>query len=266
MQHEDGHSPLIASTNPAAIVYDPSWAFEVAHIVKDGLRRMYGDKPEDVFYYLTVYNEPYLQPTQPDGVDVDGLLKGLYKYADGPETQGPKANILSSGVAGPWAMEAQRMLADDWGVSASVWSATSWTELRREALTCDEHNLLNPDAEQRVPYVTRALSQAEGPFVGVSDYMKAVQDQIAQWVPGDWSSLGTDGFGLSDTRSALRRHFHVDAASITLAVLTSLVRRGELDGEVLREAIARYHLKNGVTEAERPGDQRHPVDGRLTHP
>ncbi|MEO3794230.1 pyruvate dehydrogenase (acetyl-transferring), homodimeric type [Nonomuraea sp. B10E15] len=249
LQHEDGHTPLIGSTNPAAVIYDPSWAFEVAHIVKDGLRRMYGDQPEDIFYYLTVYNEPYLQPAQPPHIDVQGLLKGLYKFAEGPQTQGPKANILSSGVAGPWAMEAQRLLAEDWGVSADVWSATSWTELRREALACEEHNLLNPDAERRVPYVTQVLSQARGPFVGVSDYMKAVQDQIAQWVPGDWSSLGTDGFGLSDTRSALRRHFHVDAASITLAVLSSLVKQGELGGEVLREAIARYHLKNGVTEA-----------------
>ncbi|MEU7892232.1 pyruvate dehydrogenase (acetyl-transferring), homodimeric type [Nonomuraea sp. NPDC049152] len=249
LQHEDGHTPLIASTNPAAVSYDPSWAFETAYIVKDGLRRMYGEQPENVFYYLTVYNEPYVQPAEPADLDVDGLLKGLYKFADAPQTQGPKANILSSGVAGPWAMEAQRMLAEDWGVSADVWSATSWAELRREALACDEHNLLNPDSEQRVPYVTRALQGAQGPFVGVSDYMKAVQDQISQWVPGDWSSLGTDGFGLSDTRSALRRHFHVDAASITLAVLTQLVYRGELDGEVLREAIARYHLKNGVTEA-----------------
>lgn len=178
-----------------------------------------------------------------------GLLKGLYRFAPAPAVPGPKANILASGVAGPWAVEAQRMLAEEWGVAAEVWSATSWTELRREALAAEEHNLLNPDSEQRVPYVTQALSAVEGPFVGVSDYMRAVQDQIAQWVPGDWTSLGTDGFGLSDTRSALRRHFHVDAASITLAVLTQLVKRDELDAKVLHEAIARYHLKNGVTEA-----------------
>ncbi|MEU7693336.1 pyruvate dehydrogenase (acetyl-transferring), homodimeric type [Microbispora sp. SCL1-1] len=247
LQHEDGHTPLIASTNPAAVAYDPAWAFEIAHIVKDGLRRMYGEHPEDVFYYLTVYNEPYPQPAEPENVDVEGILKGLYLYA--PATgEGPKANILVSGVAGPWALEAQRMLAEDWGVAASVWSATSWSELRRDALAVEEHNLLNPDAEQRVPYVTTKLSGVPGPFVGVSDYMRAVPDQIAQWVPGDWTSLGTDGFGLSDTRSALRRHFHVDAASITLAVLTQLVRRGEVKAETLQEAVARYHLKNGVTE------------------
>jgi pyruvate dehydrogenase E1 component len=249
LQHEDGHTPLIASTNPAAVSYDPSWGYELAHIVQDGLRRMYGDKPENIFYYLTIYNEPYPQPAEPEGLDVQGLLRGLYRFAPAPAVSGPKANILVSGVAGPWAMEAQRMLAEEWGVAAEVWSATSWSELRREALAVEEYNLLNPDAEQRVPYVTQALSAAQGPFMGVSDYMRAVQDQISQWIPGDWTSLGTDGFGLSDTRSALRRHFHVDAASITLSVLTQLVRRGELNAGVLSDAIAKYHLKNGVTEA-----------------
>jgi pyruvate dehydrogenase E1 component len=212
---------------------------------------MYGEQPENIFYYLTVYNEPYPQPAEPEGLDVEGLLRGLYKLSEAPEgpAERPKANILVSGVAGPWALEAQRMLAEDWGVAAGVWSATSWTELRRDALACEEHNLLNPDAERRVPHLTRILSGVEGTFVGVSDYMRAVPDQISRWVPGDWASLGTDGFGLSDTRSALRRHFHVDAASITLAVLTQLAQRGEIKVEQLREAISRYHLKNGVTEA-----------------
>ncbi|MEO3811848.1 pyruvate dehydrogenase (acetyl-transferring), homodimeric type [Sphaerisporangium sp. B11E5] len=248
LQHEDGHSLLIASTNPAAVSYDPAWAFEIAHIVRDGLRRMYGEKPEEIFYYLTVYNEPYPQPAEPENLDVEGVLKGLYRFAAAPRVEGPRANILASGVAGRWALEAQRLLAEEWGVAAEVWSAPSWSELRRDALDAEEHNLLNPEAEQRVPYVTRVLTDVPGPFVGVSDYMRAVPDQISRWVPGDWSSLGTDGFGLSDTRSALRRHFHVDAASITLAVLTQLARRGEVKQEVLREAISRYHLKNGVTE------------------
>ena len=248
LQHEDGHTPLIASTNPAAVSYDPAWAFEIAHIVRDGLRRMYGEQPEDVFYYLTVYNEPYPQPAEPEDLDVNGVLKGLYRFAKAPDVQGPRANILASGVAGRWALEAQRLLAEEWGVAAEVWSAPSWTELRRDALDCEEHNLLNPESERRVPYVTEVLTGVPGPFVAVSDYMRAVPDQIARWVPGDWASLGTDGFGLSDTRSALRRHFHVDAASITLAVLTELAKRGEVKQEVLREAIARYHLKNGVTE------------------
>jgi pyruvate dehydrogenase E1 component len=248
LQHEDGHSPLLASANPAAVVYDPAWAYEIAHIIKDGLRRMYGEQPEDIFYYLTVYNEPYPQPAEPENVDVEGILKGVYKFAPAEDRGRPRANILASGVAARWALEAQRLLAEEWGVDADVWSATSWSELRRDALAADEHNMLNPEAEPRVPYVTRVLSQASGPFIGVSDYVRAVPDQIAQWVPGDWTSLGTDGFGLSDTRSALRRHFHVDAASITLAVLTRLAKLGEIKPETLREAIARYHLKNGVTE------------------
>jgi len=248
LQHEDGQSPLLASANPAAVVYDPAWAYEIAHIIKDGLRRMYGEKPEDIFYYLTVYNEPYPQPAEPENLDVEGLLKGLYLYAPAERKGRPRANILASGVAMRWALEAQRLLAEEWGVEADVWSATSWSELRRDALAADEHNLLNPETEQRVPYVTKVLSQASGPFLGVSDYLRAVPDQIAPWVPGDWTSLGTDGFGLSDTRPALRRHFHVDAASITLAVLTQLAKRGEVRPETLREAIARYHLKNGVTE------------------
>jgi pyruvate dehydrogenase E1 component len=175
LQHADGHSPLIAATNPACVHYDPTWAFELAHIVQDALRRMYGSSEEhpqgeDVFYYLTVYNEPYQQPAEPEGLDVQGLLKGLYRLRPAPETengQAPRAQILASGVAGRWALEAQRLLAEEWGVAADVWSATSWNELAREAQACDEWNLLHPDAEQRVPYVTSALENASGPIVSV---------------------------------------------------------------------------------------------------
>jgi pyruvate dehydrogenase E1 component len=251
LQHNDGHSPLLASVNPACVYYDPAWAHEVSYIVQDALRRMYGSSEEhpngeDIFYYLTIYNEPYVQPAQPEGIDVQGLLKGLYHYADAPPEAGngerPRAQILASGVAARWALEAQRMLADDWGVGADVWSATSWTELRREAMDCDSWNLLHPDDEQRVPYVMRALDGVPGPIVAVSDFMRAVPDQIASWVPGDFSSLGTDGFGFSDTRAAARRFFHVDAASITLAVLTRLARRGEIKPETLQQAIDRYGI------------------------
>ena len=248
LQHADGHSPLLASSNPACVAYDASWAFELSYIVKDALRRMYGPEAEDIFYYLTVYNEPYTQPAEPADLDVKGLLKGLYKFSDGPalEEDAPRAQILASGVAGPWAVEAQRILAEEWGVSADVWSATSWTELRREAMNCDEFNLLNPEKEQMVPYVTRRLADVQGPIVAVSDFMRAVQDQIAPWVPGDYTSLGTDGFGFSDTRAAARRFFHVDTQSIVMAVLTSLVRRGEVKHEVLQQALTRYGLDQGV--------------------
>ncbi|WP_242886746.1 pyruvate dehydrogenase (acetyl-transferring), homodimeric type [Actinomadura litoris] len=258
LQHADGHSPLIAATNPACVHYDPTWSFELAHIVQDALRRMYGSSEEhpngeDVFYYLTVYNEPYQQPAEPDSVDVDGLLKGLYHYKAAPDGasgngQAPHAQILASGVGGRWALEAQRLLAEDWGVAADVWSATSWNELAREARACDEWNLLNPDGEQRVPYVTQTLDNVAGPIVAVSDFTRAVPDQIAPWVHGDYSSLGTDGYGFSDTRAAARRFFHVDAASIVLAVLTRLARGGEIKPETLSQAIDRYHLNAQVSD------------------
>ncbi|MDP9396419.1 MAG: pyruvate dehydrogenase (acetyl-transferring), homodimeric type [Actinomycetota bacterium] len=249
LQHEDGHSPLLASTNPACVHYDPAWSFELAHIVRDGMRRMYGENAEDVFYYLTIYNEPYLQPAEPENVDVEGILGGIYRYAAAPSAPGAngeraQVQLLASGPAVLWSLEAQRMLAEDWGVAADVWSVTSWNELRRDGLDCDRANLLEPDGERRVPYVTRKLEGAPGPVVAVSDFMRTVQDQIAQWVPNDWSSLGTDGFGRSDTRGALRRFFLVDAASITVAALIELARRGEVKPEAPQEAIERYRLRD----------------------
>jgi pyruvate dehydrogenase E1 component len=255
LQHEDGHSMLLASTNPAAVSYDPAFSFELGHIVQDALRRMYGDKPEEIFYYLTVYNEPYVQPAEPEGVDVEGILRGIHRYSPAAEGDGPKAQLLASGVSMQWALEAQRLLQVDWNVQADVWSVTSWNELRRDGLATDEHNFMNPDGEQRVPFVTRALDGAPGPFVAVSDFMRAVQDQIAPWVPGSFSSLGTDGFGLSDTRGALRRHFKVDAASIATKVLGELAKRGDIKPEAMREAIERYQLAdvNAAPTAETEG-------------
>ncbi|UCM87664.1 pyruvate dehydrogenase (acetyl-transferring), homodimeric type [Streptomyces marincola] len=240
-QHADGHSQLLASTNPACVAYDPAFGYEIAHIVRDGLRRMYGENAEDVFYYLTVYNEPINQPAEPENVDVEGILKGLYRYREGTGT-GTRAQILASGVAVPWAVEAQRILAEEWQVTADVWSATSWNELRRDAVAAEEHNLLHPEEEQRVPYVTRKLQGAEGPVVAVSDWMRSVPDQIARWVPGTYQSLGGDGFGFADTRGAARRFFHIDAQSIVLGVLTELAKEGKIDRSVLKQAIDRYQL------------------------
>ncbi len=253
LQHQDGHSPLLASTNPACVHYDPAWGFEIAHIVRDGLARMYGSTErhpdgEDVFYYLTVYNEPYQQPAEtPEserGELERGILRGLYRYRRAPvEGEAPRAQILASGVAMPLALEAQRLLAEDWGVAADVWSATSWSELRREAMECDEWNLLHPDQPRRIPYVTSALREQPGPVIAVSDFMRAVPDQIAPWLANDYLSLGTDGFGRSDLRSALRRHFHIDAESIAVAVLAMRGDddSGSADGTP-REAIRRYRL------------------------
>jgi pyruvate dehydrogenase E1 component len=243
LQHADGHSLLLASTNPAARAYDPAFSYEIAHIVRDGLTRMYGEKSEDVFYYLTIYNEPIHQPAEPENLDVDGLLRGLYRYREALGVDGrPRAQLLASGVGVPWALKAQELLGTDWGVDADVWSATSWNELRRDAVGAEEHNLLNPGEPARVPFVTSALTGAPGPVVAVSDWMRAVPDQISRWVPGDYTSLGTDGFGFADTRGAARRFFHIDAESIVLATLGELARRGEVKPEVPREALDKYQL------------------------
>ncbi len=254
LQHEDGHSLLIAATNPAVVAYDPAFAFEIAHITENALHRMYGEQPENLIYYLTIYNEPITQPAEPAELDVDGLLKGLYLYSKST-VEGPRARILAAGTGMQWALKAQKLLADEWGVAADVWSATSWTELRRDAVQVEEHNLMHPSEEPLVPYLTRALGEG-GPVVAVSDFMRAVPDLIARWVPGDYTSLGTDGFGMSDTRHALRRHFHVDAESIVVATLRQLARRSEVPASAPAEAAKKYAIDdvNAAPVGETGGD------------
>ncbi|MEU7892118.1 pyruvate dehydrogenase (acetyl-transferring), homodimeric type [Nonomuraea sp. NPDC049152] len=203
LQHADGHSQLLASANPACLSYDPAFAYEVGVIVREGLRRMYGQAGEDVFYYLTVYNEPLPQPAMPEGVE-EGIVRGMYRFSEG----GGEAHLLASGTAIHWALEAQRLLAEEHGVGVDVWSVTSWSELRRDAMSTGG-----------VPYVKQALAGTHGPIVAVSDWMRAVPDQISPWIERPWTSLGTDGFGLSDTREAVREHFGVDPRSIVEAVL-----------------------------------------------
>ncbi|HJR39088.1 MAG TPA: pyruvate dehydrogenase (acetyl-transferring), homodimeric type [Nocardioidaceae bacterium] len=250
LQHADGHSPLLAATNPGVVHYDPAMAHEVSHIVQDGLRRMYGSTDEhphgeSVIYYLTVYNEPTIQPKEPDNLDVEGLLKGIYHFAVPPAVNAenpPRVQLLASGVGFPWITEAQRLLAEDWGVAADTWSVTSWNELARDAVDAEEWNLLHPSEDARVPYVTNKLKEAEGPFVAVSDYMRAVPNQIAKWVPGDFHALGTDGFGFADTRPAARRFFHVDAQSVVVQALQALAERGEVKRETVQEAFDKYQI------------------------
>jgi pyruvate dehydrogenase E1 component len=241
LQHEDGHSHLLASTNPAVVSYDPAFAYEVGHIFKDGLRRMYGENSENIYYYITVYNEPYLHPEEPANLDVEGLLKGIYLFRSGERQRKKNAQLLASGVAVNWALKAQDLLQKDWGVSADVWSVTSWNELRRDGLTVDRHNMLHPSSK-RSAYITDRLKGASGPVVAVSDYMRSVQDQIAPWVEQEFVSLGTDGFGLSDTRGALRRHFKVDAESIVVTTLAQLAKSGEVKESVVQEALTKYRL------------------------
>ena len=241
LQHEDGHSHLLAATNPAVVSYDPAFAYEVGHIFKDGLRRMYGENSENIYYYMTVYNEPYMQPAEPDNLDLEGLLKGIYLYAGASKQRKKNAQILASGVGVNWALKAQKLLAQDWGVAASVWSVTSWNELRRDGLEVDRHNMLNPK-DKKSAYVYDKLKGTHGPVIAVSDFMRAVQDQISPWVPNAFHSLGTDGFGLSDTRGALRRHFKVDAESIVVATLVELAKAGEVKESVVQEAIDKYRI------------------------
>jgi pyruvate dehydrogenase E1 component len=247
LQHADGHSPLLASTNPAVVTYDPAYGYEIGHIMKSGLERMYGPDSKDpnVMYYLTVYNEPILQPAEPEELDVEGLLKGIYLLAPA-KVDGPRTQLLASGVSVPWALEAQQILADEWGVSADVWSVTSWTELRRDGLAAEEEAFLNPGSEPRKPFVTAQLEGATGPIVAVSDYMKAVPDQIRQFLPHEFATLGADGFGFSDTRAAARRFFKIDSHSIVVRALEMLARRGEVDQNAPKEAFDRYKL-NDVT-------------------
>ena len=253
LQHEDGHSQLLASTNPAVVAYDPAFAFELGHIVKDGLKRMYGENSENIFYYLTVYNEPYVQPAEPENLDVEGLLKGIYLYSKAKKKRRARrqVNLLASGVALNWALKAQELLAKDWKISANVFSVTSWNELRRDGLEVDRHNLLNP-LNKKSAYLTTKLKPYKGSVLAVSDYMRTVQDQIAPWIKQNFASLGTDGFGLSDTRGALRRHFKVDAESIVVAALSQLANQGKISPKVVKKAIEKYQLNN-VTAAD-PGN------------
>jgi pyruvate dehydrogenase E1 component len=195
-------------------------------------------------YYLTVYNEPIVQPAEPENLDVDGLIKGIYKLREGAADKPVKAQLLASGVAMPWALEAQQILADEWNVSADVWSVTSWNELRRDGLKAEEHNFLHPEEPAQVPYVTQKLAGAEGPIVAVTDYMHAVPDQIRQFVPNRFATLGADEFGFADTRAAARRYFHIDSHSVAVRALEQLAADGKVDPSWPAQAIQRYELFN----------------------
>jgi pyruvate dehydrogenase E1 component len=260
LQHQDGHSLLHAGTVPTLLAYDPAFAYEIAVIVADGLRRMYAEG-EDIFYYLTLYNENYPMPPMPAGVE-DGILKGLYKFKSGPEIPARssgrksapsshqknqsrltsaateiKAHIFGSGTIINSALKAQEILAERYGVSADVWSATSYKLLRTDALRCKRWNMLHPTAAPKKSHVETLLAKEQGVFVAVSDYMRLVPDQIAPWVPGGLMTLGTDGFGRSDTRARLRRFFEVDAESTVIATLYALAEKGLIERQLVEKAI-----------------------------
>ncbi|MDR1808387.1 MAG: pyruvate dehydrogenase (acetyl-transferring), homodimeric type [Propionibacteriaceae bacterium] len=255
-QHLDGASPLYAALNPAVRHYDPAYAYEIAHIMRHGLETMYGPDPEDVMFYLTVYNEPLVQPPEPEGLDVAGLLQGLYLLqAADPALPGNalRVTLLASGVAVPWALDAQRLLRDDAGIAADVWSVTSWNELRRDAAACERDEL--EGRPRRLPYVAEALAGRPGPVIAVSDFERGVANQIAPWVPGDFTALGADGFGFSDTRAAARRWLRIDAESITVKALQRLAALGRLDPEVPVQAYRHYRLDETVTGPPEDDDE-----------
>jgi len=245
LQHQDGHSHLLATTVPACCAYDPAFAYELGAIVRSGLHRMYGyGGGEDVFYYITMYNENYRQPRRADFISDQHILSGLYQWNHALDGTQQQATVIFSGTAHQAARDAQAQLAEHYGIGVDLLSATSFKAAREEALAVERWNRLHPGEEPRVPMVTQRLAEGRGPVVAVTDYMTMVPDQIARWVPRRFIPLGADGFGRSDTREALRRFFETDADSVIAAVLSALAAEGSLDATVAKDAIARYGLLN----------------------
>jgi pyruvate dehydrogenase E1 component len=240
LQHQDGHSHLLASTVPTLLTYDAAFAYEIAVIIRDGLKRMYADS-EEYFYYLTLYNESYPMPGMPEGVE-DGIIKGLYRFKSAPAGKAHKAHLFGSGPLLREALRAQEILAEQFDVSADVWSVTSYKLLRGDALRTKRWNMLHPTAAPKKSYLESLLQNEEGVFIAVSDYMKMVPDQIAPWVPGGLTTLGTDGFGRSDTRTNLRRFFEVDAELTTVATLYALYQKGLLPAQTVESALKKLGI------------------------
>jgi pyruvate dehydrogenase E1 component len=247
LQHDDGQSPLLASTNPAALVYDASFAYEVAVIMEAAVTDMLGAAPQDRFWYLTLYNETYPMPALPEGAAGEavrrGIMQGIYRFAPAPDTNGElRASLCFSGPMWSVAMDAQRILAERYGVAADTWAVTSWTNLRTDALEVERWNRLHPEAEPQTAIVTSALGEGSDPVVAITDYMRGVPDQVARFVDRPYLSLGTDGFGRSDARDALRSYFEVDTANLVVAVLHQLALGGRIEPSVVTEAIAGFGI------------------------
>ncbi|HEX6319497.1 MAG TPA: pyruvate dehydrogenase (acetyl-transferring), homodimeric type, partial [Burkholderiales bacterium] len=242
LQHEDGHSHVLFSVIPNCLCYDPTYGYEVAVIVQDGLRRMVTEQ-EDVFYYITLMNENYEHPAMPQGVE-QGILKGLYLLKESRSKSKQRVQLLGSGTILREVLAAAELLESDWGVAADVWSATSFTELRREGLAAERWNLLHPEAKPRVPFVTRMLAERPGAVVAASDYIKTFADQIRPFVPRErvYKVLGTDGFGRSDSRARLRHFFEVNRNFVALAALKALAEQGEGKAKTVADAIKKYGI------------------------
>jgi pyruvate dehydrogenase E1 component len=241
LQHQDGNSQLLAYPVPNVVAYDPAFAYEIAVIIQDGIRRMYVDQ-ESIFYYLTVMNEQYAMPPMPEGVR-DGILKGLYRFrATSTPDRAARAQLFGSGAILPEVIKAQEILESKYSVGADVWSVTSYSELYRDGHAAERWNLLHPGETPRVPFVTQCLSDAPGVLVAASDYVKALPDSIDRWLPRPLTTLGTDGFGRSENRAGLRDFFEVDYRYIVVATLGALAREGKIDVSVVQQAIKTHNI------------------------
>jgi pyruvate dehydrogenase E1 component len=240
LQHEDGHSHLISATVPNCYSYDPTFACELAVIIQDGLRRMYVEQ-EDIFYYITLMNENYEQAAMPEGAE-SNILKGMYSFKKAPNSTKPRVQLLGSGTIFIEVIAAAKLLEEDWGVAADLWSCPSFTELGRDGQTVDRWNRLHPTETPRISHVERILADSKGPVIAASDYMRAFADQIRAYVKKPYTVLGTDGFGRSDTRANLRSFFEVDRYHITVAALYSLVQTGEFEAAKVEVALAKYNI------------------------
>jgi pyruvate dehydrogenase E1 component len=241
LQHEDGHSHVLFSVVPNCRAYDPAFGYEVAVIIQDGMRRMLGEQ-EDVFYYLTLMNENYVHPPMPEGAQ-DGILRGMYLLQEAPQRTGKaRVQLLGSGTILREVMAAAELLQSDFEVDADVWSVTSFSELRRDGIAVERHNMLHPLDEARTPWVTEMLSQRGGPVVASTDYIRSLPDMVRQWVPARYRVLGTDGYGRSDSRRALRKFFEVDRHYVAVAALAELAADGAIDRQLVADAIAKYEI------------------------
>src|SRR5882757_8290036 len=249
LQHQDGHSFVLSSTVPTCLSYDPAYVYELAVIVQDGIRRMY-QEGESVFYYITMYNEDYAMPAMPEGVR-DGIVRGMYRFQAAKDGKA-KAQLFGSGPILNEVVRAQGILAGKYGLQTDVWSVTSYNELRREALGVERWNRLHPTQQEKVPYILQALQGAEGPVIAASDYMKVMPDQLAPWLSSRLVSLGTDGFGRSDNREYLRRHFEVNAESVVAATLSRLAREGKFDQAKAQEAFAELTVDTETADPAHP--------------
>src|SRR5439155_10553135 len=241
LQHQDGNSHLFAMAYPNCVAYDPAFAYEIAVIIQDGIRRMYVDQ-ESIFYYLTVMNEQYAMPVMPEGAR-DGILKGMYRFRASSAPQSPRrAQLFGSGAILTEVIKAQEILESKYNVGADVWSVTSYSELYRDGHACERWNMLHPGETARVPYLSQCLKDAPGVLIAASDYVKALPDSIDRWLPRPLLALGTDGFGRSESRASLREFFEVDYRYVIVATLAALARDGKIDKSMVDEAIKAHNI------------------------